>query len=168
MEYSASGFTLARTCISVNPSNLKVMDLRTDGGFPTLALSLSESNGSTEVKKQLSRRGDCGTVKLGCYFHTHDFRVARERISHGRPPDPARRQIVSANGPDNMRTFWPRSRDRHQGERPRGFHTKQLTPRSHLAAPAWAAPAPMINEATPNVPLMLRQRCLERSMTMKI
>jgi hypothetical protein len=46
---------------------------RTDGGFPSLALSLSESNGSTEVKKQLSRRGDSGTVKLGCYFHTHDF-----------------------------------------------------------------------------------------------
>jgi hypothetical protein len=47
--------------------------LLTDGGFPTLAFSLSESNGSTEVKKQLSGRGDCGTVKLGWYFHTHDF-----------------------------------------------------------------------------------------------
>jgi hypothetical protein len=23
--------------------------------------------------KTLSCRGDCGTVKLGCYFHTHDF-----------------------------------------------------------------------------------------------
>jgi hypothetical protein len=43
------------------------------GGLPTLALSLPESNGSMEVKKQLSCRRYCGTVKLGRYFHTHDF-----------------------------------------------------------------------------------------------
>jgi hypothetical protein len=65
-------FILARTCISVNLSSLKVMGSNR-WRVPSLALSLSESNGSTEVKKQLSRRGDCGTVKLGCYFHTHDF-----------------------------------------------------------------------------------------------
>ena len=39
---------------------------------------------------------------------------------------------------------WPRqcalsgrSRDRHQGEPPHGFHMRQLTPQSHPVAPAW-------------------------------
>ena len=94
------------------------MDFRTDGGFPTLALSLSESSGSTEVKKQLSCRGDCGTVKLGCYFHTHDFGVAPER-AHGRPDPPddklSLRMAPTICAPSG------RSRDRHQSERPHGF-----------------------------------------------
>jgi hypothetical protein len=36
-------------------------------------LAYPSRTGQSGVKKQLSRRGDCGTVKLGRYFHTHDF-----------------------------------------------------------------------------------------------
>jgi hypothetical protein len=72
MEYSTSGFTLARTLHLGELVEPEGYGLEPMAGSP-LAFSLSESNGSTEVKKQLSGRGDCGTVKLGWYFRTHDF-----------------------------------------------------------------------------------------------
>jgi len=41
-------------------------------GSPSWPLTYPSRMGPPEVKK-LGRRGDCRTVDLGCYFHTHDF-----------------------------------------------------------------------------------------------
>ena len=72
----------------------------------------------------------------------------------------ARRQIVSANGPDNMRTFWPISRPSSRRTAPR-LSDAAINASTTPGGTGVGRSAPVINEATPNVPLMLRQRCLE-------
>jgi hypothetical protein len=112
----------------------------------------------------LSCRGDCGTLKLGSYFHTHDFQ------EHANAP-----AVVQMRDTTEGFAEWPR----------RYAHfLADLETISRRTAPQLASEtinasttpggtglgcsAPIINEAMPNVPLTLRQRCLERSMIMKI
>ena len=88
----------------------------------------SATRNGTRRSKKLSCRGDCGTVKLGCYFHTHDFE------QHANAPT-----VIEMRKATNAST----------------------TP----GGTGVGCSAPMINEATPNVPLMLGVRsCANESL----
>ena len=141
-----------------------------DVGGPKLTSPLGGVGGQNRALppielKALSRRGDRGAVKLGRDFHTHDF----EQHAH---PSAVVQMRETAKGLRewsgqyayflaNLETVI-RANGRHS------FHMRRPTPQSRPTALACGCSAPMIREATPNVPLTLRQRCLERSMMMKI
>ena len=67
LEYSTSGAKLHHPELV----ELEVYGHEPAAGYPPWAW-LPESNGSIEIKTLICW-GDYATVKLGCYFHTHDF-----------------------------------------------------------------------------------------------
>ena len=79
----------------------------------------------------------------------------------------SRRQRVAPNCPDIMRTFWPTSRP-PSGPAAPPFSREETNPSTTPRTTGSGCSAPMINEATPDVPLTLRHRYLERSMIVKI
>ena len=75
-------------------------------GSPPWRLSLSESNGSTEVKKQLSSPRRLRNGQVGLLLpYLHDFEEAPERAWHGRQIRQTT-ELSPRMAADNMRTFW--------------------------------------------------------------
>jgi hypothetical protein len=130
----------------------------------TLQTRASES---TDLRRSIKHYAAVAIAERSSWVATSVPMISSSTRTRPRSSRCTRRQRVSANGPDNMRTFWPISRPSSRRTAPQFSHettNASTTP----SGTAMGCSAPIINEAMPNVPLTLRQRCLERSMITKI